>query len=247
MEEEIQTGYTIKTEAFSGPFDLLLELIENKKLFVNEISLAEITADYIEHVRKMESLDLGQATHFAVVAATLILIKSKSLLPNLPLTKEEETSIDDLELRLKLYQAIKDIAPYIKEKYGKVLLLPLPDRPVGTVLFSPDKNLKKESIESAILNVLGSLPVKVNLPEVTVKTIVSIEEMISSLEERITSTMTLSFKEFSYLESSEAKEVKIHTIVSFLALLELVRTGIIDVMQTNAYDDITISKQIENI
>ncbi len=247
MEEATQTGYTIKTETFSGPFDLLLELIENKKLFVNEISLSEITTDYIEHVRKMEALDLGQATQFAVVAATLILIKSRSLLPGLPLTKEEETSINDLELRLKLYQVIKDIEPYIKEKYGKVILLPLPDRPIGTILFSPDKNLKKTSIEEAIANVIGALPKKTILPEVTVKTIVSIEEMISSLEERITKTMSLSFREFSHIDSSEAKEVKIHTIVSFLALLELVRTGLVDVMQTNAYDDMTINKRIETI
>ena len=96
MESEV---YTIKTQGFEGPFGLLLNLVEERKLFINDISLAEVTEDYLRYIN-----DLGQShkaeeiASFIVVAATLILIKSKSLLPNLSLTSEEEGDIKNLEI-----------------------------------------------------------------------------------------------------------------------------------------------------
>ena len=80
--------YKVKTATFEGPFALLLSLVEERKLFINEISLAEVTEDYINYVNTLGDVDPSTISSFIVVAATLILIKSKSLLPNLNRTDD---------------------------------------------------------------------------------------------------------------------------------------------------------------
>ena len=104
---EINT-YQVKTPIFEGPLDLLLNLIEKRKLFINEISLAEVTDDYLTYIKNLPKISISDMTIFILIAATLILIKSKSLISNIELTEEEEGQIEDLERRLKIYQKIKD-------------------------------------------------------------------------------------------------------------------------------------------
>ena len=84
----------VTTERFSGPLDALLMMVEEKKLSINEISLSQIADQYIAQIKQAETLSKEELAMFLVIAATLILIKSRSLLPNLPLTAEEEESID---------------------------------------------------------------------------------------------------------------------------------------------------------
>ena len=74
--------FTVKTQSFEGPLDLLLDLIEKRKLFINDISLVKVTDDFIAHVRQFENLPMAESAHFILVASTLLLIKSKSLLPD---------------------------------------------------------------------------------------------------------------------------------------------------------------------
>ena len=87
METE---SYTIKTSIFEGPFSLLLHLVEKRKLFINDLSLVEVTEDYLNYLNSLEKLNPEEASNFLIVASTLLLIKSKSLLPNLSLTDEEK-------------------------------------------------------------------------------------------------------------------------------------------------------------
>ena len=82
------TDYQVKTEGFEGPLELLLDLVEKRKLFINEISLATVADDYIAHLKSFEKLPVDFVSSFLIVASTLILIKSKSLLPTLDLTVE---------------------------------------------------------------------------------------------------------------------------------------------------------------
>lgn len=122
MEETEQIAYKVKTGVFEGPLELLLSLIEARKLFINEISLAEVTADYLAYIKNISSFRMNDATQFLVIASTLLLIKSRSLLPNLNLTEKEEDKIIDLEDRLKKYKAIKESAILIKDQFGKNIL-----------------------------------------------------------------------------------------------------------------------------
>jgi len=242
--ETTQSTYTVKTSVFEGPLGLLLSLIEGRKLFVNEISLAQVTDDYIAHIRSMNAPTLSDTTSFVVVAATLILIKSKSLLPNLELTGEEEEKISDLEARLKLYQAIKSATPMLKEEFGKTVLYMTPERSWNEPLFSPDKRITTESMLAGVKDAIARLPKKEVLQEVSIKKVMSIEEMIDSLTERIETALKFSFKDFSHNpELGTGKEQKVHVIISFLAMLEMVRGGIIEVIQNNTFEDMEITKQ----
>lgn len=246
MQEEI---YKVKATNFEGPLELLLSLIEEKKLFVNEISLAEVTNDYISHIKSLSEVPnekhIADVSYFILVAATLILIKSKSLLPSLSLTEDEEEKISDLENRLILYKIIKEASIEIKNNFGTQIIFMPTERIWSEPLFSPDPLVTISNIFQSITEVLNNAPKIVEkLPEIEVKKIINIDEVINSLTKRIQGAMNLSFKEFSQSHGAEnQEEAKVHVIVSFLAMLELVREGLIDVIQNSSFEDIEISKQ----
>jgi len=246
---EIITPYQIKQGAFEGPLELLLSLIEQRKLFVNEISLAEVTNDYISYIKSLSDVPsdkhIANVSYFILIAATLILIKSKSLLPNLSLTDDETEKIEDLENRLKLYKIIKNASIEIKNNFGTKIIFMPNERIWSEPLFSPDSAITVNNINDAIKDVLNHIPKKVEkLPELEVKKIINIDEIINSLTDRIQNAMNLSFKTFTQSQGAEnVEEAKVHVIVSFLAMLELVREGIIDVMQNTSFGDIEINKQ----
>lgn len=249
MNEETTSEYKVKTANFEGPLELLLSLIEQKKLFVNEVSLASVTEDYISYVKSFSNIptskQIADISYFIMIAATLILIKSKSLLPTLTLTEDEEEKITDLEKRLKLYQIIKNASVDVKTNFGaKIIFAPL-DRSFEEPLFSPDQNITTEQMAMSINEVLVHVPKKApKLTEIEVKKVINIDQVINSLTDRIQDAINMSFKEFAKSHKAETKvEARVHVIVSFLAMLELVREGIIDVMQNAKFDDIEIKKQ----
>jgi segregation and condensation protein A len=236
-------SYTVRTGSFEGPLDILLSLIEQRKLFVNEISLAEVTNDFISYIKSLSESDknINDVSYFVLIAATLILIKSKSLLPNLSLTEDETEKIVDLEARLKLYQTIKNASIDIKNN----IFTPV-DRIWSEPLFSPDALITSLNVAKSMEDVLNQVPKKVaKLPEIEIKKIINIDEVINSLTDRIQNAMNLSFREFSKSHGAEnVEEARVHVIVSFLAMLELVREGLIDVIQNATFEDIEINKQI---
>ncbi len=236
-------SYTVKAGTFEGPLDLLLSLIESRKLFVNEVSLATVTNDYITYVKNLENGALSDIANFIVIAATLVLIKSRSLLPNIDLTIDEKEKIVDLENRLRLYQMVKDIGIELTRTYGKKVLFHSPERSIETPLFVPSPLLTSENLKTTLGELLSRLPKPEPVPEVTMRKVVSIEHMITSLTDRITKSMKFSFNEFSSIDSpQEYREKKVYVIVTFLAMLELVRQGIVDVLQEGQFSDIEISK-----
>lgn len=227
-------SFKIKTEVFEGPLDLLLSLVEKRKLFINDIALSKVTDDYIRHIEKFDTMPMGESAQFILIASTLLLIKSRSLLPSLALTEEEEEGIHDLETRLKIYKRIKEASLHIKENFGKeIIFQPSQARPVK-VVFSPHESMSLLSLADAIKKIIQSLPKKENIPKAIVRKVVSLEEMIDSLTKRITAGLKMSFKDFS----NQHKGERINVIVSFLAMLELVKQGTIRVSQENNFGDI---------
>jgi len=242
----VETGsYTIKTSLFEGPFGLLLNLVEDRKLFINDLSLAEVTEDYLKHIGKLQedgTIRVEEVSSFIVVAATLILIKSKSLLPNLNLTNEEEGDIKNLEERLRLYEQFNRLSIYIKDNFGeKIIFSPL-ERKNDVLVFLHDSQITKESMMTFVHDILGRIPKKTFLPEVEVKKVINIEEMIEKLTERIKNSLKMSFTDFA--GKPKNREEKVVLIVSFLAMLELVRQGILNVIQDNNFENIVIEKQV---
>lgn len=223
----------VKTSVYEGPLDLLLELIEKRKLLINDISLASVADEYIAKVNGMDTLPVGDTAQFVSLAATLLLIKSRSLLPNLELSGEEERDIKELQYRLAVYQLLKDAARGLRQSLAGPALwdgsLPAPEP-----MFLPDESATPQALHAAAQGLIQGFPQFATLPKVEVKKIMSLEEMIGDLSRRISSAMQLSFREFT------GKKEKGEIIVGFLALLELVKQGIIKANQEKEFGDIQL-------
>ncbi|MEK7135309.1 MAG: segregation/condensation protein A [Patescibacteria group bacterium] len=227
----MEGSYKVKTAVFEGPLDLLLDLVTKRKLFVNDVSLSQVTDDFIAYIGEHEEFPLGESAEFILVASTLMLIKSRSLLPMLELSEEEEESIHDLENRLQVYARVKELAVDLKSIFGKQIIFEKSARQNEVVIFAPDSKTDKENLLLSLQRVLDSLPKKEALPKVLVKKVISLEEMIDKLAERISKATRLSFREFHGEKGKLTREKKVSVIVGFLAMLELVKRGAIRVTQ----------------
>jgi segregation and condensation protein A len=233
-------AFTVKQEHFEGPLELLLDLIEQRKLFVNDVSLSKVADDYIEYVRSLSDFPVADSAQFVLVASTLLLIKSKSLLPTLNLTTEEQASIEDLERRLKIYERMRALSQKIKPIFGAQALFSRGERRLDPV-FAPDADMTVPNLFDAARRVLQNLPKREFLPKVVIDKVISLEQMIESLTKRVSESLKMSFREFSGAGKSGATvdpAEKVNVIVSFLAMLELVKQGIIQVTQERHFDDI---------
>jgi len=228
-------NFNIETEAYQGPFELVLDLIEARKLLVNDLALASITEDFIAHIRAQTAFPVEETANFIQLAATLLLIKSKSLIPDLTLTEEESADIDDLKRRLEAYEKVREAARELARIFGKSMMLPAGIR-APEPFFAPARDLSQDALAEALARVLAAREAVEELPEARVKPLVSIEEVMDQLAKRVQSALSLSFKEFA----GGAKE-KVEVIVSFLALLELVKQGAVAAEQYEQHGDIRIS------
>ncbi len=236
MPDTPTSPFTIKTEVFEGPFDLLLSLVEKRKLFINDISLAKVTDDFISHIQNFEKLPMADSAQFILIASTLLLIKSKSLLPSLTLTEEEEEGIHDLETRLKIYQRMKDASVNIKNLFGSQIIFSQSQiKPIDPV-FSLHESMNLLSLAQAIKDIIKSLPKKEMIPKAVVRKVISLEDMIDDLTKRINQGLRIKFSEFSATHKKE----RVNVIVSFLAMLELVKQGAIHVTQEQNFGDINM-------
>ncbi len=244
MEETLTTSFKVKAQQFEGPLEVLLELVEKRKLFVNDISLATVTDDYIRYIQE-HKVPAEQVAGFVAVAATLILVKARSLLPNLELTQEEAQSIEELEYRLKLYQLITSIAPKLIALYGKKPIY-LPRVKVEMEVFAPDPSLGVNRLPELIRSILGRVPkevIQAKQPEAVVYKTISIAEVLGSLTERIMQAVQTTFTKITVTSpDTNEKSQKVYTIVSFLGMLELVRRGFIDAEQPELFEEINIQR-----
>ncbi len=234
-DEATKLPFIIQAQGHEGPLELILELIEKRKLHVNELSLSQVTDDFITYVRSHEAFPMEDATNFIGVAATLLLIKSRSLLPELELSTEEEEDVDDLKRRLEQYEKAREAARALGQLFGRRVMVCAGEKAPEPV-FAPSRDCTLEAIEQALANTLAALEREEKLPEVQVRPTIALEEVMDDLKIRVQRAMTLSFREFT-----GAKTERVEMIVSFLALLELVKQGSVDAAQYDAFGDIRIT------
>lgn len=233
--------FHIKTDVYSGPLDLLIDLIEKRKLLINDISLASVTDDYMAYVARFEKSPLRDMADFIVLASTLLLLKSKSLLPVLELTEVEEETIESLEKRLRYYQLFRSAGKIIESIFGKSMLYERRFIPEKNPLFIVDAYTEILPLKNAIRDVLRNLPKKVEKPKVQVRTVVSLESMIERLKERIERQFSCKFRDFTGGSKERAT-----IIVGFLAVLEMVKQGGILVRQSTHFCEIEIERDGNN-
>jgi len=226
----METGFKIKTSRFEGPLDLLLSLIEKKKLHVSEVSMAEVADEYVDYLKENGALPMGEIANFVLTAATILLIKSSNLLPKLDVLPEEQTDIEELEKRLAVYQRIRQAGFDLKKIFG-VNKIFWPDRK-AKISFAPYK-LDAPCLSKALSDLIANLP-KEEPKEVTrIIPTFSLEKIVEKLTERVRITLTTSFRDFT-----RDKKEKLEIILSFLAMLELVKQGAISVKQERNFEDI---------
>lgn len=231
-------SFQVKTESFEGPFDLLVSLIEKRKMHVSDVSLAQVADDYIKYVNEQENFPVEETANFILVAATLLLIKSKNLLPVLDLTGEEESDVEELENRLKLYKKFRRIALLLWPHWGKNTLYERSFVPEQKPMFVPDPAVTTEVLETSLSDFLERARKQFKpMPKAKVREVVSIDEMMQSLSSRIQKSLSMSFAEFSGMGKAE----KVNVVVSFLAMLELVKQGALNVAQQGNFQDIELS------
>jgi segregation and condensation protein A len=240
---ETDTLFKVKQDVFEGPVEVLLELIEKRKLFVNDVSLASVTDDFIQYMQQV-GMQAGEAANFLAFAATLILIKARSLLPSLELTPEETESITDLEKRVALYQVISHVSVELIKHYNKKVSFEGYRRLTG-VVFAPDAKVTVESLPGMIDEIIGRIPApEPQKPEARVFKTVSITEVLHTLQERIEQAMSTSFNAIRVASPDmDDRSQKVYTIVSFLGMLELVRRGLVAADQSQLFEDITLHRQ----
>lgn len=255
--------FKVRVGEVEGPLELILDMIEKRKLHISDISLSQVADEFIEHVKSFEDFPMADSApsptlvgpgdqknivsdlaDFILVASTLLLIKSKSLLPNLPLTQEEEGSIEDLENRLKSYKKYKELSLSLGQMFGSFLYFPN-ERKQPAAIFYPTRDISLGSLKGALLEALRNMPqAAAELPKVTVDKTVSLEEMVDRLTQRVKASLKMSFKEFSSSGSQESgRQERVNVIVSFLAMLELVKQGAIRASQEKHFADIEIESE----
>lgn len=232
--------FQFKQEKFEGPLELLLELIEKEKLSISEVSLAKIADEYVKYVKSLEKIDPESLAEFLVVAAQLMLIKSRSLLPQLELTEEETASIEELESRLKEYQKIRKAAQEIKKVELQKKFIYTREAYLGMEpIFYPPRGLTVKKIAAALAAFLKTLPKIEKLAEEKIKRIISLEEKISQIR-----TFLQEKVERAFSEIVKGAGEKTEIIVSFLALLELARQKFLDLHQEKLFEDIILKKKV---
>lgn len=230
-------AYEVRIEHFEGPMDLLLQLVESAKMEITNISLVELTEPFVAHVRANHGLiPPEELADFLIVAAKLVYLKSKALLPDL--TDEGLDEGPDLETQLRMYKAFAEAAVKIgamaklgRSSYGRT------HRPFKQteVIFTPPAEVTPSVLRELYSAVVRRLEPLVSLPKAALERAITIEDKIAQLRERVGKMMQSSFHRF-LRESHDRHEM----VVSFLALLELIKQRIIFVEQDAHFSDIRI-------
>lgn len=230
---------SFKIDKFEGPLGLLLELIEKEEMDITEICLAKIADQYIEYIRNSQGIEPEDMADFLVVAAKLLLIKSRALLPFLRGEVEEE--IKEFEDQLRMYKEFLAAAEKIEALIGKKRFSFVREFNRASVLasanvFSPPKKLSANDLTSLFNEIIKKIKPTEKLDEEKLEQTFNIEDKILSIHQILIERLKISFNHI--LASAQNKT---EMIVSFLALLELIKQKNVMVAQGDLFGEIEIN------
>jgi segregation and condensation protein A len=234
--------YEIRLKDFDGPFDTLCHLIRKSKYSIEDVKISDITEQYLEFMKQIDELDLEKATEFITMAAWLLEIKSKALLPKQ--TTQDEEYVDEeqtLKQQLEQYELFKDASKKMKEIES-----------VGSLFREPEKVLQKPRFEIKDMHYSGLMEAlkRMFLKLETEKTAVMQRHIVKdrfTVEEKITHILEIFEKhdEYSFFELFDEQYTKSEIITTFQALLELLKGQQLKAEQSEIYGDITLKKVVE--
>lgn len=247
-------GIPVKLQVFEGPLDLLLHLIDKNKIDIYDIPIVEITNQYMEYIKAMEKEDLNVMSEFLVMAATLLDIKCKMLLPKeVNEDGEEEDPRQELVEQLLQYKMYKYMSYELRDRQveGERLMFKEATIPKEIAEYAEPVDLDKllDGITLAKLNAVFQDilrrqdekidPIRSKFGKIE-KEEVSLSEKMNDLEEYARTHRSFSFRDLLKRQCS-----KTQVIVTFLAVLEMMKTGIIHIVQEHTFSEIMITSLIE--
>ncbi len=240
--------YKIKLDIFEGPLDLLLYLIKKNELDICDISITQVTEQYLQYVEMMKLLDLEMVGEFLVMAATLMQIKSRMLLPPDPSQEETEEADprEELVRRLQEYKKFKEVAEDLRTKETR-----RKDLFTRRIDEEKTKELKQEStevyFEASLFDLISALSqVLKNIPKEVFYEVVKDEHTVDKKIHDLLHLL-LDHPRVMLLDLFKRCESKIEAIVTFMAILELIRLREIVALQHRQFDNIEIIRNKENI
>lgn len=232
------------TDKFQGPLGLLLQLIESEEMDITEVALATIADQYVAYVESADNIDPEEIADFLVIAARLLYIKSKALLPYLSIEAEEE-NLGDLERQLKMYKQFIEASLKVSALIARDRMMFAPAfikggrRGVSSEpVFNPPAKLKKGDLEALWRQILlRATKREKKLPEAVLEAKVSIDERIIHIRSLLAEQLSLSFQRF--LERAQSK---VEVIVNILAVLELAKQRELIFEQEELFSEIKVLK-----
>lgn len=232
------TTYTVQLPVFSGPLDLLLQLIERDELEITNVALAQVTDQFLGYIKVLEDLQLGDIAEFLVVAAKLILIKSEALLPR-PVERApgEEDPGDELARQLLAYKRYKEVATLLHRREAASLRTYLRLAPPPKIEAQLDlSGVTPLDLLEAVRRALAMLPEKPELGTVVAPPKVTIRDQIRL----IARTLRLGAGRTSFQKMLTSAASRMEIVVTFLAILELIKRHKIEARQEQRFGDIEL-------
>src|SRR5512133_4059342 len=233
------SGYTVTIPVYEGPLDLLLRLIEHAELDITAVSLAMVTDQYLTYIRQLENARADEISAFLVIAAKLIQIKSEALLPRPPVREAgEEDPAENLARQLRIYKRVKEIANELEQRdlQGLHTYLRLAPPPKVEGRLDLSEITLTDLLEAAQSTFLQgrekhSLGTVISAPRVTIR------QRIAYISEALNKSKNSSFKTLVGPTSS-----RLEIVVTFLALLELIKRYRVSAQQDALFGDIHIER-----
>ncbi len=241
--DESQSVLELKLTNFSGPLDLLLALVKENKIEIKDIFISQVTQQFLQFMDQLSDLDVDQASEYMTMAATLLEIKSRALLPILPEIESDEESAEKLLIRqLEEYKLFKEeIVPELKEQENVDRFYREPDKSVGKEVSVVKENLSIEGFVEAFGKFLMRMQVKnatENVSRAIVRESFSVPQKISYIREILLVEERFTFNQL-FDENAGINEI----VTTFLAVLELLKLQIIRVIQNGLFEEIIIEKR----
>lgn len=241
-----QPTYQVHLSVYEGPLDLLLHLIEQEELDITTVSLAQVTDQYLAHLRLIEKVHPDELVDFMVVAARLLVIKSRALLPQPPKVIEEEEDVgDDLVRQLREYKLIKQAAQFLlqRDERGEHMFPRTVPASKQAHLWTPKLDLGGTSLEDLVnaLQALFTQTTEEDIDLLVAPLAITIEHKIAQINARLQAGQPFAFH--SLLGTVASRE---EVIVTLLAVLELIRLGYLSVRQEHLFGEIVIEPAAES-
>jgi segregation and condensation protein A len=239
-------AYAVHTPVFEGPFDLLLHLILRQEVELWEVSLSEIVDAYLAELDRMDTFDLDVATEFLLIAATLVELKARRLLPGLEDLELDEELLrfeerDLLLARLLECKTFKDAARAIEARMRladrSVPRRTGPEEPYRWMVPDPLESVRLEALRGAALRVLQATPVPVIDTEHIAPVRVSVRDAVESVLRLLPESEPMSFRALV-----AGVPQRLEVIVRFLAVLELYKQGMVDILQFSNFGELLVRR-----